>query len=776
MMQRASETTGFFLALLLVALSTALVVAQDPFGAGGDDMPAAPMAGDKKDDKKGPTGPPPTEDVVILSIRESNPTTPLQLVTAAKLLVDYGEFEEARSYLKKLLESKPTVGQLADVQRQFGSAFFIRLTTEKRLAPEGARIAQAVMQSAQQLHNDPARLRKFAKQTGDADPMLRQEAFIELQNAGASAVAPLLEVLGNANLPNAQAHARDALVNLGSAAIEPLIAVLDSGNNELRTQAIAVLTRLKTTRLVTYLLRPAHDPDEDPRVQAIARESLKRSMGEVPSKADVEDYLYKKANEYFQGMSPVEVDADGLATLWRWDNEKGHGVAKYYPANPDAVLLPEVRGVDGLIKTIEPLPASSIMAARVAADLYALFPNTPAYKQLFLATNLEAGKLLSGLGSPLPTGPGTIHAAVSPVGAAALEDVLIWSIKHDHPLAAIAAAEMLGDVGDPSLLTSTTGAPRALTVALRHPDRRLRFAAADAIVKLAPPTSFPGASFVPETLGYLASSVGTRRALVVDPRAEVARTFGGLLNSAGYEVDIATSGDAGLSLALKQPDYEVIFLGDGIDHQDLLRTWQQLRKDPRTASLPIAFLAREENMIPLLEKAETDPLARAMPFVYTKPTLDFQLNELFRKAALEFVPFKERQRQAVVSLDHLARLAADAKTAKRYDLLRQEEPAISALRTPGLAVHAAPLLAALATHNAQVALVELASDNTADIVDRQAAAKAFAAAVERRGVLLTTSEIGRQFDRYNASESLDESAQQVLGAVLDTIEARTAKK
>ena len=42
------------------------------------------------------------------------------------------------------------------------------------------------------------------------------------------------------------------------------------------------------------------------------------------------------------------------------------------------------------------------------------------------------------------------------------------------------------------------------------------------------------------------------------------------------------------------------------------------------------------------------------------------------------------------------------------------------------------------------------------------------------GILLTTAEITRQYDRYNASEALDGGTQEVLGAVLDAIELRSS--
>lgn len=771
MTTRRLAICGFSLALALVGANAAQVAAQDPFGA-AEPMPAAPRgAADDKETK--PVGPPPTDDIVILSIRESNPTTPEQLLSAVKSLMDYGAFDEGRRYLAQLIASKPTAGQLAAAQRRFGTAFFLRLAAEKRLAPEAALVSETVMRSARLLYDSPERLQTMATQAVSADAGQRQDAISELQNAGVNAVAPLVAILADAKQPKQQAFARDALVALGEVAVPPLLGVLEATDEELRVQAIAVLTRLRTPRVIVHLLRPAHDPDEQPRVQAIAREALQRLNGKVPSKQDAEALLFKAASDYFAGVSPTPPDQDGLVTMWRWDSKNKVSAPHHYPANVNAILLPEIRGIDGLTKTIESVPASSIMAALLARDLHALFPNSVAYRQLFLATHLEAGQLMSGLGTALPRGPGTVHALVSQMEPAAIEDAMLWAIKNDHAPAAIAAAQVLGDLGDPTILLSRSGAPRGLAVALRHPNRRLRFAAVDAILKLNSTSPFPGSSFVPETLGYFAGTVGTRRALVADPRIDAARTFGGLLSAAGYDVDVAVTGKEAVKLALEQPDYEVVFLGDGVDHPDLNHAWQQLRKDPRTAHLLVAMLAREENLLALLEKAETDELARAMPFIYSREMLDFQLGQLYRRAGATFVPFAERQQQAVVALDHLARLANDGATAKHFDLLRQEEPVIRALNTPGLTVHAAPVLGGLATPGAQAALIDIASNPSFDLIDRQAAAKAFQAAVARRGVLLTTRAIGTQYDRYNASEGLDAETQQVFSSLLDVIEARS---
>jgi hypothetical protein len=80
-------------------------------------------------------------------------------------------------------------------------------------------------------------------------------------------------------------------------------------------------------------------------------------------------------------------------------------------------------------------------------------------------------------------------------------------------------------------------------------------------------------------------------------------------------------------------------------------------------------------------------------------------------------------------------------------------------------------LGLLATPQSQRLLVEVVNQNGRSIADRQAAAAAFDVAVKRRGVLLTKTEILRQYDLYNRSANADAATQQVLGAVLDTIEA-----
>jgi len=120
----------------------------------------------------------------------------------------------------------------------------------------------------------------------------------------------------------------------------------------------------------------------------------------------------------------------------------------------------------------------------------------------------------------------------------------------------------------------------------------------------------------------------------------------------------------------------------------------------------------------------------------------------------------------------LVKIAQSRDNHSFYGLQDVDEAAIRAFQMPALSPSASQLLGLLGTQKAQLALVEFASQNLRDLQQRQAAAAGFRSAVQRRRLLLTTKEISRQYDRYNASASADKDTQQLLGAILDTIERK----
>ena len=113
--------------------------------------------------------------------------------------------------------------------------------------------------------------------------------------------------------------------------------------------------------------------------------------------------------------------------------------------------------------------------------------------------------------------------------ASALEDNLVP--------AAVAALTVLREIGDARLLAGGGGQPATVTQALQYPDPEVRFAAAAAIVHWDPGTSYPGASYLVETLAYFLKTAGARRIVVGHPRTDLSQNLAGMLDELGFAAD-----------------------------------------------------------------------------------------------------------------------------------------------------------------------------------------------------------------------------------------------
>ena len=543
------------------------------------------------------------------------------------------------------------------------------------------------------------------------------KALIGLQKAGDAAIAPLIAVLADPKRADEQRNVRAALAEMGRSAFDPLAAVLVRSDPKLSVQAIETLGELGDRRAVPYLLAPCLADDSPSEVQAAAAKALKRLIGVVPDRTEAVKMLTDSARAYFDRGQPVEGTADGKAIIWRWDEAK--------------------RRCENL--TVSASDAARALAERRARDAYSLAQHERELRLLHLTTMLEAAAYLNGLDRPLEENNRAVVEAER-FGVGPLEKVLAYGMKTGHTTAAAAAALILGRIGTADeLLNHFAGGsePSPLVAALRSPDRRLRLAAAEAIVRLQPVRQFAGSSLVTEVLGYLASSQGERSALAASPKQEEARDLAGLLASAGYHSDAAPTGRDLLLRAAQSPDCEVVLISVTIDHPTADALLQQLRHDPRTARLRVGVIAPAGRYEQAERIAGNDPLAKAFPRPRDEKAFKWQLEQLAALDAENFVGFEARQIQATRALDLLA--AISRTSGKIYDTRRVEDETIVALSNPNpmIAARAAEVLAEMNSAAVQRTLADAASRFTRPLAVRQAAAVAFRKNLEKYGLRLT---------------------------------------
>jgi hypothetical protein len=748
-----------FLIASLVALTLTRATAQDPFAP---PMPGADPAAAPPEDPFGAGAAPGAaakpkadekpsilqrEPLVIQQLRDTNPTTPDGILRAAYATLQFGRPDESKRWLTKFVEAKFSDEELTAAANRVGSGLLINMSRHADIQPEGKQVAEMVFAAAARRVHDPAYLDEQIKKLSAPELAVRQSALSRLDASGPAVVTPMLRVMLDNDRESEHRYLRAALARLAPSTEAPLIGALDVPNDQLKAQIIAVLGRMSSERAVMHLVRPAVDPAMPAEVREVAAASLAKIVGKVPDRYEAEKYLRQEIDRLLGGRLPFKLDEDQQAEMWDWDDTNRQMTSRKLPRGDAALYL----------------------ATRLTADFVALQASSSEARRLQIMTSLELAKVLGGLDQPLNFG--AIEKLLAGVTPETMNQVLADSIKAGRVPAIIASIEVLARLGDAEVLTARGPQESPLALALLHSDRRVRLTAALAIVELNPTAAFPGASRVLDTLAQAIRTTGAARVLVGHPRGVDAQSLVGFMNDLGYEGEAAYIGRHLAETAIAGTDYEFILISDAIASPPVKDLVQWLRKDYRTARIPIGVMARSEDLHELRYAFENDPFTIVFPRIHSTEVARVDVDNLLALAGRNYVDRTERTSQAQAALAAIARLGRTREAFTFWNLLRREDAVISAMDNPSLTAAAADVLAQFGTPKSQTALLDFASQNARPLADRQAAAAAFAATVKLRGLNLTQQQIAAQFERYNASAKLDAQTQNVLGSLLDAIEA-----
>jgi CheY-like chemotaxis protein len=733
----------------------------DPFGGATTAAPSAAIGGAPAADVAKPAE---DDDPLIKSIVNADPTTPEDLVRSIEILLDYGRVDIAKTYTDRLSAMILTPDQLVDLHTRFRSGLFLRIAQEEGLQPAGASIEKRVMDAA----NKAARNRVTALigQLSDPDASRRYTALVDLREAQEVGVNAMLQVLVDANRAAEHRVVRNGLVSILTPPVEVqyrhkslpmteiVVSAVATSDPAFQVQVLSILGRLSAREATPYLLRPALAADGPTQVKKVARQALLMIVGALPTQREAEIYLERRARELLADQRAVAHLSQTKTTYWEWDDS--NRVAKN--------------------RTIDPEQEALLKARRITRELYLLNPDRLLFRNLYLATALHAEKTLGGLSTPLPKKAGSAFAATAAEGVSTVEEIFEFALNNEQIAGAIGAVEVLGEIGDASLLETQDGRPGLLTQMLLHEDRRMRFTATRAILRLDPQGPYPGSSYLVDALAYFARTGDMRRILVAHPRIDKGQFIVGMFRELGFDADTAQTGNQAIKLAHASPDYQFVLISDAIDQPAVSELMQHLRRDPRTRNLPLGVMTRQQSARRMDHLTQTDRLAIAFPRLHSTEAVRLQTRRLLDLAGRSRLGMDERMMHAEFALQQIARLVSEPETYNFYDLGRYEAAIRSALTNSPFTDSAARALGMLATPDGQRTLIQFANQSARPLLDRQSAAKAFAASVKLRGILLTRREILDQYDRYNESATADVQTQEVLGSILDAIEAPTKSK
>jgi DNA-binding response OmpR family regulator len=432
--------------------------------------------------------------------------------------------------------------------------------------------------------------------------------------------------------------------------------------------------------------------------------------------ADPRVALVAEAERYNQHN--VDLSGQGGA-IWTWNDQTG---LTSQPA--DASRIEEALGIGYARKALDLDPSyrpAQIELLSIALDkLYERSgPNVSVAK-----TAPQLQELLAG----------------SPVEI--LSAVLGKAMKDNHANAALGAAKALAAHGDPSMLKLTERGAPPLLQALRSPDRRVQFAAAETALAVSNNLeNYPGSSRVVDVLRYAVTSNGASKALVGLGDPDKANQIAGLLKPLGFEGQAVGSGRRILNQAMAEGNIGLIIVDATLPDPGFNYFLSQYKTNPATAGIPLLVIADKEKAIYAEETLAKLPNVKVIAAAPTSPELlKVEVDSLVSDKTKPVLSAAERSAMARAAVDYLSRIASGE--IKGYDLTAADSSLIKALNDDALAVQASAALAYRPTREAQMALTTVLLNESRPAPIRAAVASSLRAHVQRFGNRLTAEQVG----------------------------------
>lgn len=729
----------------------------DPFG-GVDDTSdvAAPEPADTPEDKDARPELASLEKgvrLIVSSVRSSNPSTPRKLAEAVRTMMDLEQYEEAKFYLDQLRRSPLDEAALFDLNQSVGADFFFRLARSRNMAPAGTEFANRVILSANKTAHAPARVQEFIGKLSHENIAVRSDAARELRRLGESAIAQMIDVFADESRSNQFDSIRAALRVMGEPGLAPLIAATKSSNEQVQFESVLALASIKHPDAFDAIVGSYYSSSTSKRVKEAASKAFVDQYGYFPDVLRASSIWYKRSNQLLDDSLEMGARRLGFsatpANVWRWDSVQNK-LARY-----QLTLVASRR----------------ILAADKAEVLAEINADNAEYQQFRLLTLLEARKQLVGPSRSMDAD--MIRKLLPNVTAQEVNLVLENALERGLVPAAIGACEVLESMADPEVLSSGSHRPCPLIQSILFGDRHLQYAALRAISAIDPQRNFAGSSYVAQCAVYMASYADRPGALVGSSREDLARTLAARMIPSGLNGLTATNGRDFYRSATRDANLQFLLICDTFHRPDYIEIVQQLRQDWRTRRLPIAILYRQENARRAMRVADKDALTVAMPFTVDPELVALQIQQLQQFSSVWPVTLDDRQVHSRFALEWLAKVTKGGDTYSFLNLASHESQLSKLIFSRGLEETATQVISALGTPNSQRVLVNYASELALPIENRRYAATAFKTSVQQNGILLTSSEILKQYDRYNASETDTVESQKVLGSILDSIEAPT---
>lgn len=489
--------------------------------------------------------------------------TPLQ---EAVTMLRLGKKDEALSKLREILASDPSSTDALAMYRSIQQEeWYLLMTTQGEIQ----QVAQSILERAKVERNALSRDAEAIEAlvvvatSKDSDYPTRQKAVNTLiAQHGEFAVPALVKRLGNKEDEDAQILAIETLSQLRNSATLPLIEALKSSEELVVRNAAAALHQIGDDRAIPAMARLEGSTSDA--VSKIA----KKFLAKKGAAGNAVDLLLAQSKGYLSGSVPAGAMS---SVVWQLVD-------------------------DQLVATeVAPLLYPTELAKSCAADAVKLAPSSVAARsslaQAYLAqTQLIENSIAMGDEATKALEPvvAELRIAAMATGTDALRGALEAGLKDRHAVVATGAikalsqAELIGTIDQSSLVA-----------ALQSTDKRVRYAAADALVRASGGAVVPQASTVVAVLAEAVTEEAVRTIQVIDAGRESAAAAEAASRVRGNAVDASASAVEGMHSLLVNPNVDVVVINENLPDRDPADVIGNIKKDTRMANTRVLVVAKD---------------------------------------------------------------------------------------------------------------------------------------------------------------------------------------
>ncbi|MFH0910766.1 MAG: HEAT repeat domain-containing protein [Planctomycetota bacterium] len=593
---------------------------------------------------------------------------------------EIGEIDAARAKLDALLGLDPTNEEAFRLRQIVGEAILAKMATYVRgsddLGKAPAEILRRARIQEQQKLLDPEYIRQTVRVAVQGNTAkIRDVAAI-----GQYAVPELVNYLRARVSQNARVNASYILSAMGPEVVAPLCEALYSDDGLQKQGIIQALLGIRpvSPRLLAPLKRLYENKEEEVAVIQWAGQGLKLVTNQEPGAlVGAADYCYSEANRYYLSGPDVTEEINLLnETLWLWNQEaqalqyrKISSFALAYVLSEKAILqgialAPEDVRFPVLLSSLYYVEkADTSLLSQMLAFTEVTRPDAATAlqrAQKWMQHTLKNDCIAEMVGPDLAMSvlykalsDGKAEAAVGAIGA--LEKGAQWdSIQGWRP----AGAPQAGKNG------SVVPLPHPLEMALRFPDKRIRVAAANCLVRIGYPPSAKDYALLLPLLVEGSKEVVAPMLLVISHDPKLRDRMDKVLSEKGVQPLTAPSGREGVEQAMGFPPKDAILIDGDLAEFAYIQARLDLMQLVEYTPLPLVIITSPEREDELIRQF---PAERFQVEKFPNPTIDDAARSLYVR--LHVMQMQETPGKSTVAiLTH-----PDNQTRARIKQLLQEE-------------------------------------------------------------------------------------------------------